>query len=86
MADHTPRQASRLWVKRYARHRTADGRFAPGSSLYTRWDGQTRGLRHSFDPVDGDVARGLWLSDEGSRILTDLFVIAVVALLLWLAW
>ena len=86
MADHTPRQASRLWVKRYARHRTADGRFAPGSSLYTRWDGQTRWLRHSFDPVEDDCARALWLTDEARRLFTHLALLVAVALLVWLAW
>jgi len=86
MADQTPRQVSRLWVKRYARHRTADGTFAPGATLYTRYDGQTRWLRHNFDPIDDDCYRALWASDQARRILTHLLVIAVAALLIGLWW
>ena len=81
-----PGNVSRQWVRRYTRPRDADGRFTAGVQLYERWDGQTRWLRHSFDPVDENCARALFLTDEARRILTDLFVIAVVALLLWLAW
>jgi hypothetical protein len=50
MADQTPRQVSRLWVKRYARHRTADGKFAPGAYLFTRFDGASRWIHWPKQP------------------------------------
>ena len=86
MADHTPRRVSRLWVRRYGRPRAADGKYAPGTHLYTRWDGQTRWLHHAFEAVDEDNVRAAWLNAEGRRLLTHLAVLIVVAFLVVWAW
>ena len=78
-----PRQASRGFHRRYLQPRGEAGRFTKGAVLYTRWDGQTRWLRHSFDPEPEAVTRGIWLSDQSHRVLMHLLVIAAVAMLLW---
>ncbi len=81
-----PGNVSRLWHRRYLQPRDDAGRFSRGTTLYTRYDGQTRWLRHSFVPVEDDCLRALRLTDESRRVLTHLFVIAVAALLIGFFW
>lgn len=45
-----PRMVSRLWVRKHDQPRDSGGRFLRGSVLYTRWDGQTRWLKHFGAP------------------------------------
>lgn len=79
---NTPHQVSRLWTRRYGRPRAVDGTFAPGYFLWSRPDGQSRWL---YYPESGseDLWQYRWLSDEGRRVFRDLFLIAVVVLLIW---
>ena len=86
MADHTPRQASRLWLRRYGRPRAADGTFASGAYLFTRYDGQTRWLRHNFDPVDPEIEEFVWATERYREVLRALFVVVLAALLMWWFW
>ena len=78
----TPRQVSRAWLRRYARPRTDDGRFASGSFLWTRTDGASRFFHYPEQGPD-DLAEYRWLASEGVRVLTHLVVIVVAAFLIW---
>ena len=80
------KQVSREYIRRYERPRDGGGRFTPGTTLYVRWDGEPRWLRHSFAPVDPEVERFVWLSEETRRVAMHLFVIAVAAFLAWFFW
>lgn len=81
----TPRNVSRLWLKRYARPRRPDGRFDDGVFLWTRTDGGSRWLHYPTVGPD-DLADMRWLSSEAVRVMTHLVVIVVAALLIfWFA-
>jgi hypothetical protein len=78
----TPRYVSRIWLRHHGRPRTARGTFASGYVLHTRNDLESRWV---YWPKPGDSPRNevAWLSDEGRRVLRDLFVILVAALLVF---
>jgi hypothetical protein len=49
MTTNSPRNASRAWVRRHLRPRTATGAWARGWELWTRSDGQSRWV-HAWTP------------------------------------
>lgn len=82
----TPRQVSRLWVRRYAQPRDKAGRFAPGHLLWTRLDGATRYVYYPEIPAE-DLTEMRWLSDEGRRVLVAIaLLIAIAFLVFWMGW
>ena len=76
---NTPRQVSRLWLRRHARPRTDRGHFAPGFILWTRsWDKQSRWLYWPPMENSDDKTRAEWLNAEVRRV----FVVVGVLMLL----
>lgn len=78
-------QRSRFYHRRNPPHGDG-GRFANGTTLYTRYDGSSRWLRHFHDGAPDERVRLEWLSDEGARMLRHMFVILVAAFLVFWFW
>ena len=81
-----PRQVSRAWLGRYALPRNERGQFTPGYVLWTRPDGESRFIHWPEPRVEPEVVEFVWATEQARRLLTHLFVIAVVAFLVIWTW
>jgi hypothetical protein len=73
-------QRSRFYHRRNPPH-SDRGHFASGRTLYTRYDGSSRWLRH-FGPPLSEREQMLWLGEQARRVLRDIIVIVIAALLI----
>ena len=63
------------------------GQFKRGYLLWQRPDGEVRWVFWpQLEPIDEDCRRALYLTEAARRLLTHLFLIAVVAVLIGLFW
>lgn len=53
------KQCSRMYIRKHARPRGADGRFLPDRELWTRPDGESRWV-HRLTPKDAEPMRTLF--------------------------
>jgi hypothetical protein len=75
-------QRSRFYHRRNPLHGES-GRFASDTTLYTRFDGSSRWLRHFHGGDDPqERARLEWLNDEARRFTLTMIAVVIAALLI----